>query len=138
MKSPATRVAVVSAVCLLAAAGAPAALAAPNTVVNNCGSASARPAEMVLTCADANSSLTKLTWSSWTNGNAKGSGTYLENDCEPTCVAGTVHSYPAEVQLGKPRKQGAKRVFSEVTIAFPQGGPGKITKMMLPLEPYSG
>lgn len=120
------------------AVSAPGALAAPSTFVNSCGTVSAKPAEIVLSCADANSSLEKLTWSSWTNGNAKASGTYQENDCEPTCVAGTVQTYAAEVQLGKPRKQGGKRVFSEVTITFPKGGPGNFTKMVLPLGNYPG
>lgn len=107
--------------------------AAPNTQVLACGQTSIKPDQLVLACADANSLLTKIKWSSWTNGNAKGKATYQENNCEPTCVAGTFVSYPAEVQLTSPKKVDGERVFTKVTITFPDGGPGSMTKMMLPL-----
>ena len=54
-----------------------------------------KPATYILTCADANSYLGKLSWTSWTPGLASAKGVLEENDCTPYCAAGHFHSYPA-------------------------------------------
>lgn len=53
-----------------------------------------RPATFVLTCADANSSIEPATWEVWGGAVARGTGTYLENDCTPDCAAGRFRAYP--------------------------------------------
>ena len=55
------------------------------------------PKTYILTCADANSYLGKLSWTSWTPGLASAKGVLEENDCLPYCAAGHFHSYPAVV-----------------------------------------
>ena len=58
-----------------------------------------RPTTFILTCADGNVALSKLSWSSWTPGLASAVGTLEENDCTPYCAAGHFHAYPAVVVL---------------------------------------
>jgi hypothetical protein len=69
------------------------------TVVFDCPGQRAlvKPAAYILTCADANSYLSKLAWTSWTPGVASATGVLEENDCTPYCAAGHFHSYPAVV-----------------------------------------
>ena len=57
------------------------------------------PRSFILTCADANSVLGKLSWTSWTPGVASATGVLEENDCTPYCAAGHFHSFPALVIL---------------------------------------
>jgi hypothetical protein len=56
-----------------------------------------KPRNFVLTCADANSVLAKLSWTSWTPALASATGLLAENDCTPYCAAGHFHSFPAVV-----------------------------------------
>jgi hypothetical protein len=65
------------------------------------GSPQRRPTKIVLACADYNSYVDKLSWSSWTERGATGNGTLVENDCTPSCVAGKFFSYRVVVELGK-------------------------------------
>jgi hypothetical protein len=58
-----------------------------------------RPGTFVISCADANTYLGKLSWTSWTPGLASATGTLEENDCTPYCAAGHFHAYPAVVVL---------------------------------------
>ncbi len=69
------------------------------TVVFDCPGQHAlvRPKTFILTCADANSQLDNLSWTSWTPGLASATGMLEVNDCTPYCAAGHFHSYPAIV-----------------------------------------
>ncbi len=74
-------------------------LSSVQTVVFDCPGqrAMVRPETFILTCADANSLLDKLSWTSWTPGLASATGTLEINDCTPYCAAGHFHAYPAVV-----------------------------------------
>lgn len=120
---------------VIAVAGAPA-TAAPVAHVSNCGELSTKPTELVLACADANEMLTELTWTGWSAGRATGKGRYEVNDCEPTCVAGTVRSYPVQVRLLVPKAQSGSRVFTKVALKFTKKSPSGKKKMMRTLAPY--
>lgn len=82
---------------------APAHPAAPaaRLVVFDCPGqhAMVRPKSFVLACADGNSALQKLAWSTWAPGLASAKATLVQNDCTPYCAAGHFHSYPALVVL---------------------------------------
>lgn len=99
------------------------ATAAPRTSVNHCGQLEVKPADLVLSCADASTMLTDLRWTRWSNGSAKATGSYEVNDCSPTCVAGTTREYRAKVTLSVPKVQAGKRVFTKATITFTKAGP---------------
>jgi hypothetical protein len=77
----------------------PAARVAAQTVVLDCPGQPGlvRPRTYILTCADANSYLGKLSWTSWTPQLASGYGNLEINDCNPYCAVGHFHSYPALV-----------------------------------------
>jgi hypothetical protein len=74
-------------------------LSPARTVVFDCPAQQAmvRPKTFILTCADGNALLDKLSWSSWTPGLASATGSLVLNDCTPYCAAGHFHSYPAVV-----------------------------------------
>jgi hypothetical protein len=61
--------------------------------------AQVRPKSFVLACADGNSAVSQLTWTTWTSGLASAKGTLVQNDCTPYCAAGHFHRYPALVVL---------------------------------------
>lgn len=111
--------------------------AAPRTSVNNCGTLEVKPADLVLACADANSMLTDLRWTGWSNGRARGVGTYEVNDCEPTCVAGTTREYRVKVRLDQPKVQSGTRVFTRVVVAYVKSGPSGRKVQAWRLLPYS-
>jgi hypothetical protein len=94
--------------------------------VYNCLHAQVRPGSFTLTCADGNSSLIHLSWSSWTASSARGTGTQEVNDCVPYCAAGKFHDYPADVTFWRsepvPSHPG-QRYFSRVTLHYPGARP---------------
>jgi hypothetical protein len=94
--------------------------------VYNCLHAQVRPGSFTLACADGNSSLTHLSWSSWTASSARGTGTQVINDCQPYCAAGKFRSYPADVTFWRsepvPGHPG-QRYFSRVTLRYPAARP---------------
>ena len=121
---------------VIAVAGAPA-TAATVAQVSNCDELTTKPTELVLACADANEMLTEMTWSGWSAGRATGKGRYEVNDCEPTCVAGTVRSYPVQIRLLVPKAQNGVRVFTKVALTFTKKTPSGKKKMMRTLARYS-
>ena len=87
--------------CLVAAAAlclsmiaAPAASADPANA--HCeGIHQTRPTSIVLTCADGYNYLDGIVWESDTFGH----GTQHENDCNPNCADGEMHSRPVKIGL---------------------------------------
>lgn len=58
-----------------------------------------RPASIIISCADANSLLERLHWSSWGGTTALATGRFVWNDCTPYCAAGHFHSRAVRVRL---------------------------------------
>jgi hypothetical protein len=88
-------------------------------VVNCAGKDQTRPGSFVLACADANSQLLRLSWQTWQQSAAYGSGTWNVNDCVPNCSVGTFHNYPALVVLWRPQPLPGKtggQYFSRLTM----------------------
>jgi hypothetical protein len=89
------------------------------------------PGSFVLACADGYAYLSKMSWTSWTPRLASATGTFIENDCLPTCVGGHFHSYPALVVLWGAASMHGKQRFTELTLIFTgqrpavYSGPGK-------------
>lgn len=69
-------------------ASATASAAPARTYLYNCSTLTQKPREIVLTCADANLWVNKITWSNWSSASAHARGTLHWNTCTPTCVAG--------------------------------------------------
>jgi hypothetical protein len=90
-------------------------------VVFDClGKPQIRPRSFVLTCADDNSYLTGLSWSSWTAGSALGRGTWHINNCVPNCAHGHFLTYPVDVTFWRSRPVTSKpgeRYFTRITMS---------------------
>jgi hypothetical protein len=108
------------AVAVLAVAiAASAASAASPVKITNCNKAVSRPKQMTLTCADANTGLSKLKWSSFGGTSAKGSGTFYTNTCEPNCASGKTVRYPVTVAASAPRGcKAGLRVYGKLQLKF--------------------
>jgi hypothetical protein len=65
----------------------------------DCESAVYKPEFITLTCADGGWSLQQITWTSWTEKGAEGTGTFRENLCEPSCAEGKIAEAKVKVKL---------------------------------------
>ena len=112
-------------VCLAGLAIAPPASASPDTVVVTCtGRGVVQPKVIDLACADASVLITNITWKSWTDNGAKGTGTLAWNTCLlETCAGGIVQKYRVRITLGGVASAPGVSAFTAVTLAFPKGGP---------------
>jgi len=91
----------------------------PGVVVINClGRPQVDPHSFVLACADANSALSSMSWTSWTPKLASSTGTLVQNDCIPYCAAGHFHKYPVLVVLWDPIRYSGERRFADLTMIF--------------------
>jgi hypothetical protein len=87
--------------------------------ITNCYKASSRPKSLTLTCADANTSLSALRWSSFGGASAMATGTLDLNTCTPNCAAGKVVHYPVAVAASAPRScKAGLRVYNKLTLRF--------------------
>jgi hypothetical protein len=71
-------------------------------LVGNCTKSQVRPSAIVLFCGDDNEYVSKLKWSSFGAGTAKGSGVLYDNSCTPNCAAGKFEHFAASVVADKP------------------------------------
>ena len=77
----------------------------------------------VLTCATYNAEWLGVTWSSWSDDSASGSGTLSQNACQPSCSSGHFVRYSASVTLldvVHTRLYGS--LFSEAVVHFDLNG----------------
>jgi len=81
-------------------------------VLADCLTPSRRPRAITITCADANTTLTRAQWKRWGLLSARGSGTLVVNDCTPNCAAGHFHRYPVTDRLHRV----VHRMFSRLTV----------------------
>jgi len=102
--------------------------------VVNCATFEKKPVELVLYCADAGQILTEISWSSWTNEEAVGSGTSTTNDCEPNCAAGTDVVTKVDIKLLKPVESAEGRlVFSQIEMQYENPQPSGVMDEILDL-----
>jgi hypothetical protein len=118
----------------VASAGSPATGAAPR-VMSCLGKGVSKPAEYVLSCADYNSLLIGMHWTSWASRAARGRGTYRANDCTPYCAAGKFHNYPATAKLFAPKETRYGLLYSEATIVYVKANASHSFTEALPLKP---
>jgi hypothetical protein len=125
------RIAFVVALVALPAAVAAAALRASPVLVTNCHEALYKPKSITLSCGDASTVLTKLTWKTWTSTTAGGKGVYNVNPCVPNCVSGKFKHYPVSVALSSPKRctNPKRTVFDRIAITFTNQKPGKNNPM---------
>lgn len=107
---------------------ATASAAANDTYIVDCaGQLVAKPKTITITCGDASVSINKITWASWNENAAKGTGTLTWNTCLPqTCVDGIVQKYKVRITLGGLASGPEGSVFSQVNLKFPKVGPAAL------------
>ncbi len=75
-----------------------------------------KPKTFILACADANSYVAHIKWTSWSLNGARGLGTLRENDCMPNCVSGKFDSSPTTIVLSQPVASHFGKLFSVAVI----------------------
>lgn len=88
------------------------------------GSRLVRPAGMVvLSCADANTEISRTHWRTWTRLSAVGTTDFAVNLCTPTCVASRMRLFPgATIRLLGAERTRHGLVFSRAQITYVLGG----------------
>ncbi|WP_194815083.1 hypothetical protein [Nocardia sp. XZ_19_385] len=76
-----------------------------------------RPAAIVLTCADNNMIIDRITWDSWTDTGAFGRGMESRSVCHPDCASAPRQSFPVAIELTMP----LDGIFTTLT-KTPDGG----------------
>jgi hypothetical protein len=130
------------ATAAIVALGAPAAGASdpvagasgkPPLLIANCFKPKFKPAMVIVACGDASLGARSMTWSSWTQKSAVGTGTGQINDCDPDCVQGTTKTAPIELRVSKPLKcSSGKRIFSKLRYTWTAGAPAGAQTVAIP------
>lgn len=85
------------------------------------------PSSITVACADAGIGADDLAWQTWTATTATAAGDVWENDCTPTCAAGTIKHYPASISLSDVQASGDGPTFRAMTATYsgaePNGHP---------------
>ena len=65
-----------------------------------------KPETIMIYCGDGGAYISKISWNSWSQGGAIGTGEYYRNLCEPVCSDGKIVHAPVKVSLTNltPRK----------------------------------
>jgi hypothetical protein len=65
-----------------------------------------KPETIMIFCGDGGGYIAKITWNSWSQDGATGTGEYYKNLCEPDCADGKIVHAPVKVSLSDltPRK----------------------------------
>ncbi len=122
----ATLVAVLAACTTVAAATASSASSALK--ITNCTHAVTRPSSLVLACADANTLLRSLRWSSFGGATARARGNLEVNTCTPNCASGRFVRYPVIVRAsGVLTCKRQLRVYRRIDLTFATRVPRSVT-----------
>ena len=105
--------------------------AAASPVWFNClGRGQVKPADYILTCADAGSVLDHLVWTRWTAQQAVATGVHELNNAIPNRAEGKFIDYPADVTLWRsepvPGHPG-ERYFTRITVRYTGSRPPAYT-----------
>ena len=108
--------------------GTPSVLAGASAKVLTCSGASVvRPRSLIVTCADANTSLQATKWSTWGAAGATGTTTFALNLCTPYCAASPVSYFPrSSVSLSAPIATRHGNYFSRLVVHYLQGSTPKV------------
>jgi len=98
-----------------------------------CTNPSYKPKQNIVTCADANTVLKGISWTSYGSDTANGSATANVNACDPNCAAGKFRTFPATVELSQPKDcRKDVRQFTHLVLTYtgarPQGASASLTE----------
>src|SRR5699024_4533855 len=93
------------------------------------------PADIIMTCADANSGFTDIDWYAWTDQFAVGTAHKFWNDCDPACYKGTFHQEDVWIALyDQDESTDGQQAFSTISVVDDQG----VRSSSLPGFPFEG
>jgi hypothetical protein len=98
----------------------------------------ARPTEIVISCADNGLGVQHLTWSSWSASSATGQGSLWLNLCKPDCADGTFAHYPVKTALSHVKYSSDGPWFSVLTITFEGTRPHSLPGTYNLMPPQAG
>ena len=87
----------------------------------DCDSGEYKPESITLTCADGGWSIQAITWSTWTEKGAEGTGTWRENLCKPNCAEGEIVEAKVQVSLSDLTPYKGKFYLRTIDIGTPDG-----------------
>ena len=58
-----------------------------------------KPESIMIYCGDGGAYIDKITWTSWNQDGAEGTGQYFKNLCEPDCADGKIVHAPVNIRL---------------------------------------
>ena len=93
----------------------------PGTWTYDCEFPVQRPLQIMLTCADGGMIVTDITWNTWTETGAIGTGTYSQNMCEPNCAEGTRVNVPVIIKLSGPFEYKGRNLLKTLDIQAVSG-----------------
>jgi hypothetical protein len=114
---------------LLGAIAVPAvALAAPGpktVYAITCLQETYKPKQITIACGDGTVRVSKLKWTSWSLTEAKATGVYQVNKCNPDCASGHTTSFPVTITLSKPKTCSGRKhkAFGRMSYAFGSNHP---------------
>lgn len=77
------------------------------------------PSTLLLTCADAGITVSKLRWTGWGGSFTAGLGTAAVNDCTPDCASGHDHSFDVVlIADGRARCPNGEPAYARVTFGW--------------------
>lgn len=86
--------------------------------VINCIEAVSQPSELVLYCADAGQILTSISWSSWGDDTASGTGQSVTNTCMPNCAEGDFVTVDVDLTLYDLVESEGRLVYRKVNMVY--------------------
>ena len=82
-----------------------------------------KPETIMIYCGDGGGYIAKITWNSWSQEGAEGTGEYYRNLCEPDCADGKLLWAKVKVVLSGPKYTRGKRYLMNVTVSSANGKP---------------
>ena len=93
-------------------------------LIANCLKPKFEPRDVIFACGDASFGIRNVTWSTWSQKTALGSGVGEVNDCNPSCVQGQTKNGPMDIRLNKPRTcRNGRRLFTQLTFTWTAQAP---------------
>ena len=75
-----------------------------------------KPDVLLKFCADGGVGIGEVEWTQWTKDGAEGTGKYVANDCDPSCVDGKIFTKEVYVKLSKLKTISGKEAFTYVQV----------------------
>lgn len=79
-----------------------------------------KPKQITVACGDGTVRVSKLKWTSWSSTQAKASGVYQVNKCNPDCASGATKSFPVTITLSRPKSCSGRKhkAFGRLSYTF--------------------